>query len=469
MSFRHSTPTRWRGHAGFAAAFVLLACAASPPPTQESRAEQVATMDSIAESPVLEGRVAGVAVAVIRGADTLLLKSYGKGDLEWDVPLSEDAVFEIGSVTKQFTAAAVLKLRDEGKIDLDADLTEYLPDYPTRGHHIPVRRLLNHTSGIKGYTEMDAFEDIATRSLPRDSLVARIGAEPFDFPPGEALIYNNSAYFLLGLIIEKVSGMSYEDYVEEELFAELGMDRSSYCSNSEVVPRRAHGYQLTAEGLVRAPYLDHTWPYAAGSLCSTTGDLVAWLQALHGGRVLPASSYQEMITPGQLNDGTPLRYAMGLARTPDQRGRPAIQHGGGIYGFLSDTRYYPEEDLLVVVLVNTAGNLSPAALSTELVDVLLPQVPMERRSFEGNQAPLVGTYAGPARGQELSVRVSATGDGLAATANDGNPAPLQWVEGWEFRLGAQIVTFERSGDAGPATVLRIDSGGGHYVLRRQPG
>ena len=473
MMFHRPSPARWPRFAGLAAAIALLGLAAAPTaaPAQMSRAEKVAVMDSIAESPVVEGRVAGLAVAVIHGSDTLLMKSYGKADLEWNVPMSTDAVFEIGSVTKQFTAAAVLKLRDEGKLDLDADLTDYLPDYPTQGHRIPVRRLLDHTSGIKGATEMAAFREIMTRELPRDSLVTLIAAEPFDFPPGEALIYNNSAYILLGLIIEKVSRMSYEDYVEEALFAELGMHRSSYCSNTEVVPRRAHGYRLTNEGLARASYLNHTWPYAAGSLCSTIGDLVTWLRALHGGRVLPEASYQDMITPGRLEDGTPLRYAMGLARTPDPRGRPAIHHGGAISsGFRSDTRYYPDDDLLVVMLVNTVGNLSPAALSTELVDVLLPRVQFERRSFEGDVASLVGTYSGPARGRELSVRVTITGAGLAATPDGGRQAPLAWVEGWTFRLGAiRIVTFEREGGDGPATVMRLDGGGSHYVLRRQPG
>jgi CubicO group peptidase (beta-lactamase class C family) len=439
------------------------------PAAQESRAQQVERLDSIAASPVREGRVAGLAVAVVRGNDTLLLKGYGQADLEWDVPMADDAVFEIGSVTKQFTAAAVLKLRDEGRLDLDADITRYLPDYPTQGHRIPVRRLLDHTSGIKGYTEMQAFGEIRTRDLPRDSLVVRFGAEPFDFRPGEALIYNNSAYFLLGLIIEHASGESYEDYVEQKLFAPLGMERSSYCSNSEVVERRAHGYQLDGDVLVRAPFLDHTWPYAAGSLCSTAGDLVTWLRALHGGRVLPPASYQEMITPGQLADGTTVRYAMGLARTPDPRGRAAIHHGGGIFGFVSDTRYYPEADLYVVVLVNTAGNLSPAALATELVDVLLPAEPVARRAFEGDATPLVGTYAGPARGQRLTVRVTSTANGLAMAAGNGRPAPLSWVDGWTFALGGQLITFERADDAGPATVLRLDSGGGHYVLRRQPG
>jgi CubicO group peptidase (beta-lactamase class C family) len=466
MLHRSSAPRPIRFAALATTFIVVCAVVSTPAGAQLSRVEQVRLMDSIANSPVVEKRVAGIAVAVVKGTDTLLHKSYGQADLSWGTPMPTDAVFEIGSVTKQFTAAAVLQLRDEGKIDLDADITTYLPDYPTQGHRIPVRRLLDHTSGIRGYTEMEAFGEFAPRKLPRDSLVARFAAEPFDFPPGQALIYNNSAYFLLGLIIEKTSGMPYEEYVEKHLFAKLGMTRSSYCSNSEVVPRQARGYSLTDTGLIRAPYLDHTWPYAAGSLCSTTGDLITWLRALHGGKVLPAKSYQEMITPGTLEDGTPVRYAMGLARTPDPRGRASIHHGGGIFGFLSDTRYYPDEDLYVVVLVNTTGNLSPAAIANEMVDVILPPKPVERRTFAGDATPLVGTYSGPARGRPMTVKVAAGENGPTASVNDGRAAPMMWVDAWTFQIGGQLITFERGADSGPATVMRIDSGGGHYVLRR---
>jgi CubicO group peptidase (beta-lactamase class C family) len=377
-------------------------------------------------------------------------------------------VFEIGSVTKQFTAAAILQLRDAGKIDLDADVSRYLPEFNTQGHLIPVRRLLDHTSGMKGATEMGSFGTINTQNLPRDTLLDLIAAEPFDFAPGEALIYNNSAYILLGHIIEKVSGRSYEEYIETELFGKLGMARSSYCSNTDVVPRKARGYRLTPAGLVQGAYTNHLWPYSAGSLCSTVGDLVTWLRALHGGRVLPEASYREMITPGRLNDGTPVRYAMGLSPI-DPRGRPGIGHGGAIgSGFVSHTMYYPAEDLVVVMLVNTAGNLSPAALATEMVDILLPSPPMEPRRFAGDPAPLLGTYAGPARGQEMTITVTLTGNGLAVATGEGRPAPLMWVEDWTFRRGpTQIITFQRAGTDGVATLVRLDGGSSHYVLRRK--
>lgn len=451
-----------------ALALTVLSLTATPASAQPPRAQQVAIMDSIAESPVIENRVAGLTVAVIRGNDTLLLDAYGMADLEWQIPMTVDAVFEIGSVTKQFTAAAILQLRDHGKLDLDADISQYLPEFDTQGRRIPVRRLLDHTSGMKGATEMESFRTIMTQDLPRDTLFDLIAAEPYDFPPGEAMIYNNSAYILLGHIIAKVSGKSYEEYVEQEIFAKLGMTRSSYCSNTDVVPRKARGYRLTREGMIQGSYTNHLWPYAAGSLCATVGDLLTWLDALHGGRVLSEASYREMITPGTLNDGTPVRYAMGLG-TSDPRGRPAIGHGGAIgSGFLAHTMYYPNEDLSVVMLVNTAGNLSPAALATEMVDVLYPPARPAMQRFTGDAAPLVGTYSGPARGQAMTVTITVAANGIAAAAGDGRPAPLSWVDGWTFRRGpTQFITFERDGTDGPATVLRLDGGGSHYVLRRK--
>lgn len=454
----------------------LIACAAislavaTPATAQLTRAQKIAIMDSIANSPVVEGRVAGLAVAIVHRNDTLLLKGYGKADLEWNIPMPVDAQFEIGSVTKQFTAAAILQLRDAGKLDLDADLTKYLPNYPTKGHKIPVRRLLDHTSGIKGATEMKSFDEIRTRRLPRDSLLVRIAAEPFDFAPGEAMIYNNSAYILLGHIIEKASGMSYEDYIEKNIFTKLGMNRSAYCSDTDVVPRRARGYQLLVQQrvLAKAETNVHIWPYSAGSLCSTAGDLITWLKALHGGKVLPAASYKEMITPGRLSDNTPLRYGMGLGLTPDARGRRTIAHGGGISGFVTDARYYPEDDLYVAVLVNTTGNLSPSALAQEMVDVLLPRPAIAAmKPFAGDVTPLLGTYTGPARGRNMTIKVVAAGTGIAASINDGRAQPLNWIEGLTFGAGNQQLTFVRSGN-GPATVARFDAGGGLYVLKRQP-
>lgn len=436
----------------------------------QSRGTLTATLDSLARAHAGDPLVAGVAVGVVHRGDTLLLGGYGLADLEWSIPMPDDAVFEIGSITKQFTAVAVLQLAEEGRLDLDADFTTYLPDYDTRGHRIPLRRLLDHTSGIKGYTELPAFRALSVRSLPRDSLVALFQAAPPDFEPGTAMIYNNSAYFLLGLIIEKVSGQPYEEYVEARIFRPLGMERSSYCRHQAVVERRARGYDQGPGGLVPRAYLDHLWPYAAGSLCSTVGDLVRWNQALHGGEVLSAASYAALVTPRPLEDGTPIRYAMGLL-IQDDNGRRTIAHGGGINGFLSEAVYHPDEDLLVVVLQNSATARSPGTLARALVDAVLgePAPPPGGGTFPGDPAPLVGTYRGPARGMPLTMEVWAEGGGLALRPA-GAPAPTRpvWVEGLRWRAGNVFFSFELGSD-GRGSVLRVDQGSGLFVLRRVEG
>ncbi len=433
------------------------------------RAAVVSRLDSLASAWAADTLVAGVSVAVVHRGDTLLLKGYGLADLEWDVPMAADAVFEIGSMTKQFTAAAVLQLVEQGKLDLDADLTKYLPDYDTQGRRIPLRRLLDHTSGIKGYTEMPVFGEIMMRKLPRDSLVVKVEAAPFDFEPGTAQIYNNSAYFLLGLIVEKVSGEPYEEYVEKHLFRPLGMTRSYYCDESAVVARRAHGYDQGPQGLRQKAYLDHTWPYAAGSLCSTAGDLVRWNQALHGGKVLSAASYADMTTPDPLTDGTPIRYGMGLM-VFDDNGRRAFTHGGGINGFLSDGWYYPDEDLIVVVLQNSAGSRPPSALSRRLVEAVIgPGTPPEPATYAGDLSKLTGRYRGAARGREITVEASVT-DGALTLNQAGTTTPVKpaYRDGLRWQAGNTLWIFETRAD-GRGAVLRADSGGGHYVLRRVEG
>ncbi|HSM61758.1 MAG TPA: serine hydrolase domain-containing protein [Longimicrobiales bacterium] len=473
-SVRHGGRVRRRSRlAAFAAlggCAALMGPAAGPVSGQiADRAALVAALDSAARAHAADSMIAGLSVAVVRGADTLLMRGYGYVDLEWQVPTppAATASYEIGSVTKQFTAAAVLQLAEAGKLDLDADVTAYLPDFDTGGRRVPVRRLLDHTSGIKGYTEMPVFGELMRRKLPRDSLVTLIAAEPFDFEPGTALIYNNSAYFLLGLIIEKVSGQGYEEYVAEHLFEPLGMGSSYYCSESAIREGRAHGYDAGPDGLVRKGYLDHTWPYAAGSLCSTVGDLIAWNRALHHGGLLSESSYRMMTTPSPLEDGTPVRYAMGLM-VDAPGGRRTITHGGGINGFLSDGRYHPDDDLMVVVLQNTAGPPGPGELGEALAELVLGPAPEPVATpFEGNLDELVGTYEGPARGRPLRMVVSRDGDALVFTRDGAPPGQAMrptHVEGLAWEQGGTRLRFVREG--GRITQLRYDHGGGHYVLRR---
>ncbi len=456
-------------HPRFAFSLVaLLATVVATASAQATRDALVRKLDSLAGSGVQENRVVGMAVAVVRGNDTLLLKGFGRADLEWNVPMPADAVFEIGSITKQFTAAALLQLRDDGKLSLDDEITKWLPDFDTRGNTVTLRRLLDHTSGIKGLTEMPEFGLLVSNPrFPRDSAYALIRRYPFEFRTGEAQIYNNSAFWLLGLVIEKASGMSYEDYVEKKLFAPLGMTRSMYCNSAENVDRRAHGYVVQPGQIRRAPANVHTWPFSAGSLCSTAGDLITWLRSLHGGKVLSPASYAEMTAPSRLNDGTPLRYGMGVGVGRDVRGLRFIGHGGAIAGFTGEAIWYPDAQAAVVVLTNSNGPLDPGAVAGELAAELLPWTRPDSKPFAGDPAPLLGTYKGPSRGREMSVEVTQGPQGIQFSVNGSPARQLAWLEGWSFRQAGAILTFRRSGDAGAATELRFDAGGGYYILRRQ--
>jgi CubicO group peptidase (beta-lactamase class C family) len=247
------------------------------------------------------------------------------------------------------------------------------------------------------------------------------------------------------------------------------MTRSSYCDQDAVLERQAHGYDQGPGGLQHKGYLNHLWPYAAGSLCSTAGDLVRWNQALHGGRVVSTDSYRYMTTPRPLEDGTPVRYGTGLM-VMDDNGRKAITHGGGINGFLSDVWYYPDEELLVVVLQNSASQKGPGLLARSLIEAAIGsgEAPLAG-TFTGDLLKLVGSYRGPSRGRELTVEISAVDGALAGKPVGASEAikPM-YVDGLRWRQG-NTFWFFTTGPDGQATALHMDSGGGHYVLERVEG
>jgi hypothetical protein len=261
--------------------------------------------------------------------------------------------------------------------------------------------------------------------------------------------------------------MTYEDYVEKKLFEPLGMKRSMYCNSSENVERRAHGYQVQNRLIRRAPTNVHTWPFSAGSLCSTAGDMVTWLTALHGGKVLSPKSYAEMTTPSTLNDGTPLRYGMGIAVGKDIRGLNFIGHGGAIAGFTSEATWYPDAKAAVVVLMNSNGNIDPGAVAGELAAELLPWTRPTPKQFTDDATPLVGRYKGPSRGREMTVEVTQSEQGIAISVDGAQARPIPWVDAWTFRQGHTLLHFRRMAESGPATELRFDAGGGYYILKRQ--
>jgi CubicO group peptidase (beta-lactamase class C family) len=438
------------------------------PCSAAAQSNLAAAIDAIVEAPIKAGRVAGASIAVVRGIETVAERSYGFADLQLDVATPQRAIYEIGSITKQFTAAAILLLAEAGKLSLDDDLTKFLAEYPTQGHRVTLRHLLNHTSGIKGYTELPEFGEFMMLKKPKQDLVKLFSSKPFDFAPGEELIYNNSAYFLLGLIVEQVSGTSYAEFVKSQLFDKVGMKDSSYCSERVIQKNKVQGYDTANGTLVLKGYIDHSWPFAAGSLCSTAHDLAMWNRALHGGKVLTPASYRAMTTPGKLNDGTDLRYAMGLG-VHDTSGRRVISHGGGINGFLSHAEYYPNEDLTVVVLFNTAGPVNPQTTVREIVSAVLGKSTSTQRDYTGDLTAFAGSYTGRGRGRPTQVRIEARGKELHLLRGIGPSAtdePLEFLGNDSFRFRDTLVVFRR--DAGKVSSLRLDSVGGNVRLVRAP-
>lgn len=426
-------------------------------PSEVSEIEMYA--DSLFKSSLDSTKIAGGAILVHQKGKTLLKKSYGFASLELEVPMPENAHFEIGSVTKQFTAVAILKLVEAGALALEDDFTQYL-EFDTKGRKISINQLLNHTSGIASYTEIEEFGNLVPQELPRDSLVRILETKDFLFELGEALIYNNSAYFFLGLIIEKVSGKSYEEYLKEIIFDPLGMNNTYYCSTSKVVKNKAYGYDYSPEGLNQKQYLSHNWPYAAGSLCSTTEDLLIWMTAMHKGKLLSQEQYQELITPKKLNDGTAVRYAMGISNF-NNYGNQEISHGGGIPGFLTETKYFPEQDLYIICLTNTAGPHGGGFFVDNIMWELLEKKDYESVALDFDPQEIEGIYSGQTRGRMQSVEVKAITDAITIEFNKGGKIDtLDTYMGNHTWMDGNTTVFIKDG------LSQTDQIYGHYILKK---
>ena len=300
----------------------------------------------------------GAAAIVTRKGQILLRKGYGMADMELKVPIEPDMVFRLGSVTKQFTAVAILMLEEQGKLSVQDPITKFLPDYPTQGHTITVENLLTHTSGIRSYTSMPEWQPLWRKDFSLAELIDFFKNQPMDFAPGERWLYDNSGYILLGAIIEKASGQSYEDFIRKSLFEPLQMNHSYYDHTERIIPRRVKGYQRSGQGYENAPYLSMSQPYAAGSLASSVDDLAAWNQALWENRLLKKESLAKAHKPFVLKDGRATGYGYGWT-IASYAGHRTVEHGGGIHGFATYVLSMPDDDVFVAILTN--GSAGPAA------------------------------------------------------------------------------------------------------------
>jgi D-alanyl-D-alanine carboxypeptidase len=286
------------------------------------------------------------AVLVAQQGKPLLREAYGQANIELEAPNTVQTKFRLGSITKQFTAMAVLILAERGKLSVDDPIGKHLEDTPPAWEKITIRHLLTHTSGIPSYTAFPLMMSRTVR-LPAslDEIIATFRDKELEFPPGEKFRYSNSGYIVLGKIVERAAGQDYEKFLRENILQPLDMNDSGYDHNLEILPRRAAGYVKTPMGLSNAPYIDMTWPHAAGALYSTVDDLGRWDQALSAGKLIGAASYQALFTPAKGD------YAFGWF-VRERGGRQEIGHGGGIHGFSTSILRYPADKLCVIVLSN---------------------------------------------------------------------------------------------------------------------
>ncbi len=339
-------------------AFALLALASlalSPPaePSGPVADETLAKRIDAVMAEIYKPGEPGAAIIVRKDGRTVLRKGYGMADLELGVPVEPDMVFRLGSITKQFTSVSTLLLAQEGKLGLQDEITAFLPDYPTQGRRITVEHLLTHTSGIQSYTDMAEWLPLWRKDFPLKELIDLFKDKPMQFEPGESWAYNNSGYILLGAIIEKVSGQSYEAFLEDRIFKPLGLKQTYYDRTERIIPRRVRGYERGKGGFVNAAYLSMTQPYAAGSLASTVDDLAAWSDAVFSGKLVRKEWLDKAFTSYRLRNGESSGYGHGWF-IGDFAGHRSIEHGGGINGFTSYEMTLPEDRVFVAILTNSA-------------------------------------------------------------------------------------------------------------------
>ncbi len=394
-------------------------------------------------------------VLVAKEGHIILDKGYGSANLEWDIPNSPATKFRLGSVTKQFTAASILLLQERGKLGVQDPVKKYMTDAPAAWDKVTIYHLLTHTSGIPSFTSFKEYPKWEPFTATPAEEVAWFRDKPLDFAPGEKWSYSNSGYVLLGYLLETITGESYEKFVRENIFEPLGMKDSGYDSNSAVIARRAAGYAPGEKGPRNAGFINMTIPFSAGSLYSTTEDLLKWEQGLFGGKVLGAASLATMTTPFK-ND-----YACGLG-VQTKNGHKIIEHGGGIEGFNTQLSYYPDEKMTVVVLANLNGT-APGEIAQKLAavahgEVVKSEADRKEIAVDHNVlARYVGTYQFSA---DTNMLITIDGNQLSEKLGEQPSFPIFPESETSFFLkvvDAQVEFVKDSG--GAVTALILHQGG----------
>jgi D-alanyl-D-alanine carboxypeptidase len=456
---------------------LLLALGAVAAPAQQtSRATVTTRIDSLATAFINDTHTPAVSVAVLRGSDTLVMKGYGEASVEAHRPATASTVYRIGSITKQFTSAEIMRLIERGKLSLDDPMSKFLPDVPLHGHTVTIRQLLNHTSGIHSYTSEPEWQKTWAQDLTPRQIVTFVDKDTFDFAPGTGWRYNNTGYVLLGMIIEKITGEPYASYLQHDLFTPLGLRQTSYCPSRPTDPSFADGYSSAGGTVKPAEFLSMTHPFSAGALCSTVRDLVIWQRALVGGRVVNAKSYALMTTADTLNNGKRLNYGFGLV--PGMLGtHKSVGHGGGVNGFTTSSIFFPDDTVNVVVFSNSdrgpdplALNIARAVFGMPLAAAPKPLVAVPLPDADRDRLPGIYDLVAPG-GEKFVIHIMVENGQMMMQAEGQGQGKFPLVYLGNMQFGARIdpsmrVTF--ISENGAITRMRLQQGGGTLEGARRP-
>jgi len=334
----------------------------------------------------------GCAVLVAQKGVVIYKKAFGSAQLELNVPMQPDMVFKIASITKQFTAVAILQLVEQGKIGLQDSLQKYIPDFPSKGHTITIEHLLTHTSGIRDYMQIDYRGTNMERwDYTPKQLIDSFKHYALAFEPGTKYSYSNSGYYLLGYIIEKVSGKPYQLYIQDNLLKPLGLNHSFFDTDGKIIPNRVNGYRQAGAAYVNADFWSPSLAYAAGGLLANTEDLFHWFRGLLTYKILKKELLEKAFTPFTLKDGSPLTYGYGwyILQTGNIK---FIEHSGKMNGFTSNAVYFPEQDVYIAILFN-CEDAAKDALSREVSEIVLGQaLQTGTKQSDKTLDTYVGTY-----------------------------------------------------------------------------
>lgn len=359
----------------------------------------------------------GAAALVAKNGQVIYKKGFGMANLELDAPMQAGNIFRIGSITKQFTAIAILQLMEQGKLGLQDEITKFIPDYPTQGSKITIEHLLTHTSGIRDYASIKDTARRGTVDFTTTEMIDYFKNQPMRFAPGARWEYSNSGYFLLGYIIEKITGKTYRQYLEEQIFRPLGMTSSLYASDTRIVKNRADGYTKNNKGIENAPYLSLTHPYAAGSIQSSVEDLFKWQQAVNSYKLVKKETLDKAFTRYKLNNGQETNYGYGW-RLGYIQGSPTLWHGGLINGFIAMAMYLPKEDVYIAVLSNCDCN-SPVDITAKLAALAIGK-PYTTQAITIDNASLAA-YAGVYENEKGQQRIISTTNNQLYSQNGRGP------------------------------------------------